>query len=73
MGNNQSDLVPGVMFFLVLLGLGIWMISMTRTHVQTKSQQVRLFAMAMIVRFAAALAIYEFGLSSIVGDEDSSG
>lgn len=73
MYNNQSDLIPGLLFFLALLGLGVWMILQTRTHVQTKSHQVRLFVIAMLVRFLGALAIYEFGLSSVIGDEDSSG
>jgi hypothetical protein len=73
MGNNQSDLIPGLLFFLVILGLGLWMISQTRTHIQTRSFQLKLFLIAMLVRFLAALAIYEFGLSNVIGDEDSSG
>ena len=74
MGNtNQNDLIPGLLFFVVLLMGGVWLISQTRTHVQTRHNQVKLFVIAILVRFAATLAIYEMGLSSVIGDEDSSG
>ena len=73
MYKTQNDLGFGVIMFLVLAALGCWLITLTKNHQQTRHHQIKLFLIAMGVRFLAALAIYEFGLVSIVGDEDSSG
>lgn len=73
MGSNQSDLFPGLVFFFSLIGIGLLIISRSHTHIQTRSFQIKLFLIAILVRFTGALVIYELGLSSIIGDEDSSG
>src|SRR5438874_400117 len=69
----SNDAVLGSITFLVLLAVGTWLLRVTWTHRDTLRFQLRLFTIAMIVRFAASLAIYEFGFWATLGDADGIG
>lgn len=65
--------VEGFAIFIGLLVAGAMLVTITRRHSGTTQWQVRVFLIAAIVRFAASIAIYEFGLVNILKDEDSAG
>jgi len=73
MGRFDNDLFFGIVLTLVFAALGSFLITLTREHYQTRHEQIKLFLCALGVRFAASIAIYEFGLVRVLGDEDSSG
>jgi len=73
MGRFDNDLFFGIVLILVFAALGSFLITLTREHYQTRYEQIKLFLCALGVRFAASIAIYEFGLVRVLGDEDSSG
>src|SRR5262245_27214142 len=70
---NNNDLVLGMIFLLLFAGLGSFLVALTRKHSQTRKEQIVLFLIALGVRFAASIVIYEVGLVKVLGDEDSSG
>ena len=70
---DSKEFFGGFVTFLVLLALGSWALRLTRTHRDTLRFQVRLFVAAMLLRFAAATAIYQFGIWAMLGDADASG
>jgi len=70
---NQNNTGAGTILFVVLTLLGVALIQVSRSGTSVKSFQIKLFLSAIIIRFISSLSIYEYGLSSIVGDEDSSG
>lgn len=70
---NQLETPFGVLLFLLLM-LGGWLLlNATSAHRQQMRFQIRLFCIAIGVRFVASLAVYDFGLVNILGDEDASG
>lgn len=73
--NNQAnnDLVFGFLLLLVFAALGCFLLTLTRKHYDTRYEQMKLFLIALAVRFAASIVVYEFGLVQVLGDEDSSG
>jgi 4-amino-4-deoxy-L-arabinose transferase-like glycosyltransferase len=73
MGQLHNDLFFAIALVLAFATLGSFLITLTREHYQTRYEQVKLFLCALGVRFAASIAIYEFGLVRVLGDEDSSG
>lgn len=73
MGRFDNDLFFGIVLILMFAALGSFLITLTREHYQTRHEQIKLFFCALGVRFAASIAIYEFGLVRVLGDEDSSG
>ncbi|MCI0485709.1 MAG: hypothetical protein L0229_03820 [Blastocatellia bacterium] len=73
MNSNNPDLVSGIVFFILFGVLGYFLVSATRNHRQTRPFQLKLFYYGFAVRFALSIIIYQFGLVSVLGDEDSSG
>lgn len=69
----SSETFVASTMFLLLMAAGVWLLRVTSTHRTTLRFQARLFIIAMIVRFAASLALYQFGFWSVVGDADASG
>ncbi|MEP7337474.1 MAG: hypothetical protein ABI977_06995 [Acidobacteriota bacterium] len=69
----SNDLPFSIVLLLLLTALGSWLLTLTRHHRETLRQQLQLFLAALGVRFMASVAIYEFGLVKILGDEDGSG
>lgn len=53
--------------------IGSLLILLTRNHQQTKHWQIKLFIIALAVRYAFSIAVYEFGMDKILGDADSIG
>ncbi|HWP42160.1 MAG TPA: glycosyltransferase family 39 protein, partial [Blastocatellia bacterium] len=70
---DELDLPFGLVLFVLFSLIGSLAIFLTRNHRDTIVFQVRLFLIAFAVRFMASVAIYQFGLVSVLGDEDSSG
>ncbi len=70
---DNNDLFLGMIFLLLFGGLGVGLLTLTRKHYQTKREQIKLFLCALGVRFLASIVVYEMGLVSVLGDEDSSG
>src|SRR5579864_3401447 len=58
---------------LVLSGIGNILLRVTYSHQSTLRFQIRLFLIALAIRFAVSLALYVFGFWTIVGDADASG
>lgn len=73
MYQSDNDLLLGLIMFALLSAAGCFLITLTRNHFQTRHLQMKLFLIAMAVRLAAAIAVYEFGLVNVIGDADSSG
>jgi len=62
------------LIMVAILGLAtVKLIAITARDEATKHFEIRLFAVALLLRFAASLAIYEFGLVGIIKDEDGYG
>ena len=70
---QDNDLPFAIVLLVVFAGVGIGLLYLTRHHRASLPQQIKLFLTALGVRFMASLAIYEFGLVKVLGDEDSSG
>lgn len=70
---DSRDLFGGVVTILVLLAAGNWLLRITWSHRDTLRFQLRLFTIALLVRFLASVAIYEFGFWAMLGDADASG
>jgi 4-amino-4-deoxy-L-arabinose transferase-like glycosyltransferase len=70
---NDLNLDFGLVLFLLLGGLGWVILTLTRNHSQTMRLQLKLFLWAFGLRFGMSLAIYQFGLVSVLGDDDAIG
>ncbi len=70
---QYNDLPFALVLLVVFAGLGVGLLTLTRLHRASLPQQLKLFLAALGVRFLASVAIYEFGLVQVLGDEDSSG
>lgn len=70
---NDPDLPAGLALFFILGVAGYMLLTLTWNHQQTLPFQWKLFFSAFAVRFAVSIAVYQFGLVSVLGDEDSSG
>ncbi|MBI1765372.1 MAG: glycosyltransferase family 39 protein [Acidobacteria bacterium] len=68
-----NDLPFGILILLVLAGGGAYLLTLTQRHRESLAEQVKLFLVALLTRFAMAVTVYEFGLVQVLGDEDSSG
>ncbi len=66
--NTTSGLVVALILFFV----GIVFLRLSH-HSENMGEQLRLFVVAYMARIAMILAVYNFGLISILGDNDSSG
>ncbi|MBK7598952.1 MAG: hypothetical protein IPJ07_10690 [Acidobacteria bacterium] len=73
MYQQDNDLGFGLVLIFILAALGCFLITLTRQHYQTRNEQIKLFLIALAVRFAASVVVYEFGLVQVLGDEDGSG
>src|SRR5207244_3531247 len=69
----SNDTTIGVTACLLLLALGNWLLRATWTHRNTLQFQLRLFTIALLIRFTASLALYQFGFWATLGDDDGSG
>jgi hypothetical protein len=66
--------LPAALVLLFLLGmLGALLLRLTFWHRASLPEQLKLFLLALLVRFAAAIVVYEFNLVQVLGDEDASG
>lgn len=70
---NLLNIDFGIVLFILLGLLGWFLLTLTRNHSQTRVLQLKLFLWAYALRFAMSLAIYQFGLVSILGDDDAIG
>jgi 4-amino-4-deoxy-L-arabinose transferase-like glycosyltransferase len=68
-GEVLAGLAACAVFFVV----GRLILSATTTHRETLAFQLRLFGIALLLRFLCSIAIYQLGLSAILGDYDSIG
>lgn len=73
MNSTDNDLLLGIVLLFLLAGAGCFLITLTRHHFETRYLQFKLFLVALLVRFAASVVVYEFGLVNVIGDADSSG
>lgn len=70
---QYNDLPFALVLLVVFASLGVGLLLLTRQHRASLPLQFKLFLTALGVRFLASLAIYEFGLVKVLGDEDASG
>ena len=70
---NELGLLPGLMTIMGLTLVGMCVVALTRRHLGELSFQMRLFLIAIALRFALSLIVYCFGLVDVIGDEDGSG
>jgi 4-amino-4-deoxy-L-arabinose transferase-like glycosyltransferase len=70
---NDIGLVPGIVLFIGLAMLGGMSLFFTWNHRDTFRRQLTLFLFAFGARFAFSICVYQFGLVTILRDEDSSG
>lgn len=70
---EDPGLVSGLIVSLLLCLLGIALVFCTTRHRDRLQFQIQLLLLAFGIRFALSVAIYQFGLISVVGDEDASG
>jgi hypothetical protein len=73
MVGHGSDIAFALTFFVLLSVGGTLALRLTRNHSETVGFQTRLLVCAFACRFLAAVAIYEFGLVRVLGDEDAGG
>ncbi|HUK91483.1 MAG TPA: glycosyltransferase family 39 protein [Blastocatellia bacterium] len=71
--NQDPDFFGGLLLFLVFLLAGIGILYLTKNHRSTMRFQVKLFLCACGLRFLMSVIIYQFGLVSVLKDEDASG
>jgi len=69
--NNETFVALTI--FLILMGAGVWLLRLTTAHRTTLRVQTRLFIVAMLIRFAASIALYQFGFWAMLGDADAAG
>src|SRR2546421_38843 len=70
---SDIGLAPGLALAILLAAFGILALFATRTNRSDLRFQVKLFVAAFVVRFAASLVLYQFGLSAVLGDDDAQG
>lgn len=70
---QDNDIYFAIILILLFATLGCFLITLTRHHYQTKQEQIKIFLVALGARFVASIAVYEFGLAKVLGDEDSGG
>lgn len=70
---SDPGLLQGITFTLLLGIAGFFILLAGQRHRPTLHFQTRLFLVALVLRFALSIAIYQFGLVRYVGDEDASG
>jgi hypothetical protein len=73
MNQPDNDILFAIVLILIFAALGCFLITLTRNHYQNRYEQMKLFLVALGLRFAASIVVYEFGLARVLGDEDSGG
>src|SRR5262249_5378999 len=73
MNQPQNDFFFGLLLLIMLAAAGVALLHLTSHHRERMIWQIRIFLIALGVRFFVSIVIYEFGLVYILGDEDSSG
>jgi 4-amino-4-deoxy-L-arabinose transferase-like glycosyltransferase len=69
----EVDLLTGTATFIFLAALGVNALLLRRGRRDELALQIRIFLLALTVRYAFSLVVYQGGLVSALGDEDSSG
>jgi hypothetical protein len=70
---QDPGLIPGFFMLLVFAVLGSLMVYVVWSDRGTGGRLVILFLTALSLRFACSVLIYQFGLVSVIKDEDASG
>jgi 4-amino-4-deoxy-L-arabinose transferase-like glycosyltransferase len=70
---NDTGVTFGILLCILLAVGGVLIINASRNNRSTLIFQVKLFLIAIAVRFALSIVLYGFGFSKVLGDEDSSG
>lgn len=70
---TDPDFLSGILLFFLLATLGSFALFATRTYQQTLRFQLKIFLCAFVLRFAASILIYQYGLVKVLGDEDAIG
>jgi Dolichyl-phosphate-mannose-protein mannosyltransferase len=70
---NDIGILPGTLLLIVLALCGSMSLFFTRNHHDTLRTQIALFLFALTTRFAFSVWVYQFGLATVLRDEDSSG
>jgi hypothetical protein len=70
---SDTGLFPGISLFVLLCVIGCVALLGTRRHQEELPMQLQLFLVAFALRFLLSIAIYQFGLVAVFGDEDASG
>ncbi|MGH7899899.1 MAG: hypothetical protein ACREQQ_18225 [Candidatus Binatia bacterium] len=68
---REVDVLGGGLLFSCLLVLGLLVVSAIEPDRRFARLYRQLFIAAMVLRFAASLAIYVFGFVNVLGDEDA--
>jgi hypothetical protein len=70
----SNSAVPFAILLFILLSVGgILAINTSLNNRSTLQFQVKIFLIAILVRFVLSIVLYEFGFAKVIGDEDSSG
>jgi 4-amino-4-deoxy-L-arabinose transferase-like glycosyltransferase len=69
----SNDTFVALTLFLLLMAGGHWLLRLTSAHRATLRFQGRVYFIAMVLRFAASLALYQFGFWVLLGDADAAG
>lgn len=70
---KDAGLLPGLMVFTALVWVGCGCLFISQRHREDLRLQMRLFLWAFSLRFALSIVIYQLGLVSVIGDDDSGG
>jgi hypothetical protein len=70
--SSHTGLVSGTILLALLLVFGMHLVRISAQRAHAEEDQ-RLFLVALLLRFAASVGIYELGLVSVLLDEDASG
>jgi hypothetical protein len=70
---QDAGLGSGLLMFVVLLLGGGFALTLTRNNQENLRVQRSLFVCAFVLRFAASILLYQFGLVNVLKDEDASG
>ncbi len=69
----DNELLLGIILTVAFAVIGGFLLRLTRNHRQGLKWQIKLFLIALAVRFGFSIVVYEFGLVNVLGDEDASG
>jgi hypothetical protein len=73
MKQPDNDLIFGLVLILGFAALGCLLIKYMHLQYLNRRELIKLFLIAIVVRYIAAIVIYDYGLVEVLGDEDSGG